>query len=238
MLDEDNQEETEIGDEEMADHDTLATAGVDVEEVPLQARSSCGSSGRGRRKVAKETRKFVCEECHKEFATRRNLKDHTLIHKGEKPFLCQAVGCGRFFRTSTELSRHRKLHSNEKPHPCTAKGCKLSFRRRHHLTLHMKIHGPETVHSCLHTDCGQEFEQLALLKTHTAEFHPKAIGRRAQQNSRSHPAGNGGDEEDEEEDDEEEDEFLEGDGSDDGEGGEGSDQNGVEVGHEEDIRTI
>lgn len=39
----------------------------------------------------------MCCACGKQFTTAANLKNHHHIHTGEKPFLCEAQGCGQAF---------------------------------------------------------------------------------------------------------------------------------------------
>ena len=56
-------------------------------------------------------KKHACSHCNKAFARRFHLKEHTRIHTGEKPFVCQWPGCGKAFRTSSNLKRHTLKHS-------------------------------------------------------------------------------------------------------------------------------
>ena len=56
--------------------------------------------------------KFQCKTCNKSLASRQNLKEHSFIHSGEKPYSCKESGCGASFRQGTHLSAHKKLHKS------------------------------------------------------------------------------------------------------------------------------
>ena len=58
--------------------------------------------------------KFQCKACGKALASRQNLKEHSFIHSGEKPYACNQPGCNMSFRQGTHLSSHKKIH--QKPH--------------------------------------------------------------------------------------------------------------------------
>ena len=54
--------------------------------------------------------KFECAVCKKSLASRQNLKEHSFIHTGEKPYACNYPGCTMSFRQGTHLSAHKKNH--------------------------------------------------------------------------------------------------------------------------------
>ena len=54
--------------------------------------------------------KFQCKSCGKALASRQNLKEHSFIHSGEKPYACTELGCTMSFRQGTHLSAHKKVH--------------------------------------------------------------------------------------------------------------------------------
>lgn len=53
-------------------------------------------------------KRFQCLTCGKCLASQQNLKEHSYIHTGEKPYLCPYQGCGAKFRQGTHLSSHKK----------------------------------------------------------------------------------------------------------------------------------
>lgn len=58
-------------------------------------------------------KKFQCSYCAKCLASRQNLKEHSYIHTGEKPYRCPYPGCTSSFRQGTHLSAHKKLEHSE-----------------------------------------------------------------------------------------------------------------------------
>lgn len=54
-----------------------------------------------------EDRAYSCSMCGKRFMTRGHLKTHLMIHTGERPFVCDADGCGKTFARKERLEVHR-----------------------------------------------------------------------------------------------------------------------------------
>uniref|UniRef100_A0A670ZW99 C2H2-type domain-containing protein n=1 Tax=Pseudonaja textilis TaxID=8673 RepID=A0A670ZW99_PSETE len=129
-----------------------------------------------------EEKSFLCSDCGKAFAWRKNLASHQRLHaEGGHPFSCAECGfahraglaahqcgghtgkrpfacneCGRCF------AHKRHLRSTEKPFPCSV--CGKSFSQRPNLITHQRIHTGEKPFSC--TECGKRFNQRANLITH------------------------------------------------------------------------
>ena len=56
-----------------------------------------------------DQKRFKCQTCGKCLASQQNLKEHSYIHSGEKPYKCPYQGCSANFRQGTHLSAHKKM---------------------------------------------------------------------------------------------------------------------------------
>src|SRR5574343_66743 len=56
-----------------------------------------------------DEKRFKCTTCGKCLASQQNLKEHSYIHSGEKPYKCPYQGCHAKFRQGTHLSAHKKM---------------------------------------------------------------------------------------------------------------------------------
>ena len=62
-------------------------------------------------------KRFQCRTCGKCLASRQNLKEHSYIHTGEKPYKFQEPGCSAAFRQGTHLSAHKKIEHSQSSNP-------------------------------------------------------------------------------------------------------------------------
>lgn len=66
-------------------------------------------------KVSSTTqKKHKCKICDKRFTRPSSLQTHMYSHTGEKPYACEADGCGRHFSVVSNLRRHRKVHKGDR----------------------------------------------------------------------------------------------------------------------------
>nr|CAD7414402.1 unnamed protein product [Timema cristinae] len=79
---------------------------------------------------------FPCEHCRQTFEFASQLKRHTLIHTGDKPYSCNI--CNKTYRDLSKLRQHSLIHTGEKPYSCEE--CGKSFRRSKSLQLHSILH--------------------------------------------------------------------------------------------------
>ncbi|XP_053142198.1 zinc finger protein 410-like [Hemicordylus capensis] len=78
------------------------------------------------------------------------------MSQGEKPFLCEAQGCGRSFAEYSSLRKHLVVHSGVKPHQCQI--CGKTFSQSGSRNVHMKKH-----HSRAGTASNRQHEQTESL---------------------------------------------------------------------------
>ncbi|RLN47474.1 hypothetical protein BBJ28_00004221 [Nothophytophthora sp. Chile5] len=85
-------------------------------------------------------RNFLCMHpgCDKSFTDSAHLRDHTVVHTGEKKLSCP-VCHKRFARLST-LHEHRRVHTGEKPYVCAVPECSKRYSSRAALRFHSSTH--------------------------------------------------------------------------------------------------
>ncbi|ORX96099.1 hypothetical protein K493DRAFT_174049, partial [Basidiobolus meristosporus CBS 931.73] len=54
--------------------------------------------------------RYKCTVCEKMFNRPSSLKTHIYSHTGEKPYVCQVMGCQKKFSVLSNLRRHLKTH--------------------------------------------------------------------------------------------------------------------------------
>ncbi|XP_037952363.1 zinc finger protein 626 [Teleopsis dalmanni] len=129
-------------------------------------------------------KKFICDKCEKDFASRSHLKYHLETHNSEshvctecsKTFMNQIVlkkhmklhksssvkcsVCFKIFRNNETLSTHMKLHSDTFSFQCHI--CQKKYAIKSSLQQHMLKH-LEKKYVC---HCGKRFQRTSTLKTH------------------------------------------------------------------------
>ena len=88
---------------------------------------------------------FICVDCGKAFASKRDLQVHVKIHR--KNFACPENECGKIFDRPQKLSDHtRAVHTKEKPIGCDL--CGKDFHSTKSLSRHKKFSCKVKKESC------------------------------------------------------------------------------------------
>jgi KRAB domain-containing zinc finger protein len=123
-------------------------------------------------KVLKRGKKD-CDVCGKVFKRPGLLKQHIVVHTGEKPHICEV--CGKAFGHKTALNTHYYTHKGYKPQKCLF--CKSSFWLISQCKAHMKVEHDFVDHklkqACPH--CDKRFKHLSGLRLHLDEYHPEKV---------------------------------------------------------------
>ncbi len=56
----------------------------------------------------------------------------------EYRFKCKIQDCAKAFKTNGQLTSHKRMHSDERPYVCDAPGCGASFKHQHNLLRHRR----------------------------------------------------------------------------------------------------
>lgn len=108
-----------------------------------------------------KNKSYVCLQCGYENKRESVIRQHLLIHTGEKPFHC--TKCGKGFASQAEVTRHMITHKREKPFKCPY--CDKKFNKQINLTSHIKSnHLGERPYAC--SECGKKFPTTQQLNNH------------------------------------------------------------------------
>eukprot|EP00347_Sterkiella_histriomuscorum_P021068 403335387 len=87
---------------------------------------------------AKDTWPCDYPGCNANFQDRNKLKRHSIVHTGEKPYVCEI--CGKRFGLEYNMFIHQRIHTGEKPFQCKYPGCFRGFNQKSNLAAHDKTH--------------------------------------------------------------------------------------------------
>lgn len=107
---------------------------------PPALAKPAASRKRRRAPGAQRLRNFLCMHpaCGKSFTDSAHLRDHTVVHTGEKRLSCAL--CDRRFARLSTLHEHQRVHTGEKPYACAAQGCAKRYSSRAALRVHVATH--------------------------------------------------------------------------------------------------
>ena len=111
-------------------------------------------------------RKFVCEECNKQFHQNSHLFHHKrCVHSNDRPFVCNQNNCNKTFKTKSDLTKHSKRHSLVKNFGCDE--CVKKFKTNSELCIHKKfVHLNNRPFVCPQNNCNQRFKLKSDLNRH------------------------------------------------------------------------
>lgn len=109
----------------------------------------------------KQEKNFLCSECGKKFAAKKNLIEHLNIHTGKRPHVCKH--CNASFIQLSAYSKHLFVHNEElKVHKCDK--CDKSFSHGYMLKQHVLQHSGLRPYECL--ICHHSFKTQSDLCSH------------------------------------------------------------------------
>ncbi|KAL8602309.1 hypothetical protein ACOMHN_022822 [Nucella lapillus] len=135
---------------------------IGVETYNLQTRQKMSHPAINKR--------FVCETCHKCFATKSDLRTHIRTHTGETPYKCDY--CDRAFKQRG----HRKLHiqvAHTKEMPYTCEICHQGYPTRYRYLIHLKRHSGIKEHKCPY--CNRAYYTVGKLNEHKRKCHSEEM---------------------------------------------------------------
>ncbi|KAG8186286.1 hypothetical protein JTE90_004630 [Oedothorax gibbosus] len=108
---------------------------IEVSNKQLTQKSKLKSYSLGGTDSTYKNKKIhVCNVCNKGFSHWYTLRDHLLVHTGEK-HVCDSDVCSKEFARKSSLKEHAIIHEEVKPHVCQV--CGRQFNRKRNMEKHL-----------------------------------------------------------------------------------------------------
>ena len=129
-----------ISDEECGDTEISFSSSPEESDslVKEEDTQRTGASSKGAKAKAKKIKskaftepdkRHLCGVCGKKFGRSSSLRQHEVIHTGEKPYACNICGEAFTYRSNLRVRRHEQTHTGEKRYECDVCGKALSQRQ-------------------------------------------------------------------------------------------------------------
>lgn len=105
------------------------------EDTKIKDNAKTPKEKKKREKRTQEDLYQSCEICN-EIILQKKMKDHMVMHTGEKSFICEI--CGQAYAKNSNLYRHKITHREVKPFQCSF--CPAQFCRKKDFTYHVNSH--------------------------------------------------------------------------------------------------
>ncbi|XP_077968817.1 uncharacterized protein LOC120343869 [Styela clava] len=115
--------------------------------------------------IKKKPRPFSCEVCGKRFLSKQSVKNHSVMHTGEKPYNCDV--CSKGFAYKSDVKRHMLIHTRQnlvKKKPFACEICGAKYEKKRELRQHSVVHTGAKPFSC--DLCGKTFGWKKSVRLH------------------------------------------------------------------------
>lgn len=109
------------------------------------------------------TKSLTCEFCGRVLSTKATLREHIMIHTGEKPHQC--LLCGKSFRHKANLVVHVNGHAVVSTYKC--KKCNKAFTKKIDFEKHLHVHVDKSGNPLVCKICNSVFKSQRTLYNHS-----------------------------------------------------------------------
>ncbi|XP_046675144.1 zinc finger protein 37-like isoform X2 [Homalodisca vitripennis] len=121
---------------------------------------------------------LTCEFCGRVLSTKATLREHIMIHTGEKPHQC--LLCGKSFRHKANLVVHVNGHAVVSTYKC--KKCNKAFTKKMDFEKHLKYHVDASGNPLVCKICNAVFKSQRTLYNHGQLHSRKGMVRAKKRN--------------------------------------------------------